>query len=261
MQAFFKKESPMSAHLTILTGHSRGMGLALAQQLLEAGHTVLGISRQRAPGLVEAAQAAKCEFIEWQADLADGAPVAQQLKAWLHTRAATPWQAVSLINNAGMIPAIAPLSKSDPAELARALRVGLETPMQLCAAFLHATAGWSAARKIMNISSGLGRRAMASQSAYCAAKAGMDHFTRCMALDEAHQPQGARVCSVSPGVIATDMQLQLRSASAQDFPDRAGFEGLHAQGQLSSPEAAARRLLAFLARADFGHEPVADVRG
>jgi NAD(P)-dependent dehydrogenase (short-subunit alcohol dehydrogenase family) len=46
--------------------------------------------------------------------------------------------------------------------------------------------------------------AMASQSAYCAAKAGMDHFTRCMALDEAHQPRGAKVCSVSPGVIATD---------------------------------------------------------
>jgi NAD(P)-dependent dehydrogenase (short-subunit alcohol dehydrogenase family) len=251
----------MSTHLTILTGHSRGLGLALAEQLLASGHTVLGISRQRAPGLDQAAQAASGELIEWQADLADGAPVAQQLMAWLQARAAAPWQTVNLINNACMLPAIAPLSKSDPADLARALRVGLETPMQLCAAFLQATASWNAARKIMNISSALGRRAMASQSAYCAAKAGMDHFTRCMALDEAHQPQGARVCSVSPGVIATDMQLQLRSAPAQDFPDRASFEGLHAQGHLSSPEAAARRLLAFLARADYGHEPVADVRG
>lgn len=251
----------MSAHLTILTGHSRGMGLALAQQLLKSGHTLLGISRQRAPGLADAAHTTQCELIEWQADLAEGAPVAQGLEAWLHTQAATPWQAVSLINNAGMIPTIAPLSKSDPTDLARALRVGLETPMQLCAAFLRATSGWSATRKIMNISSGLGRRAMASQSAYCAAKAGMDHFTRCMALDEAHQPQGAKVCSVAPGVIATDMQVQLRSAPAQDFPDRAGFEGLHAQGQLSSPEAAARRLLAYLARTDYGQEPVSDARG
>ena len=251
----------MSAHLIILTGHSRGLGLAMAQQLLASGHTVLGISRQRAPGLAEGAQAASGELMEWQADLADGAPVAQQLMAWLQARAAAPWQAVSLINNAGMIPAIAPLSKSDPAELARALRVGLETPMQLCAAFLQATVSWNAPRKIMNISSGLGRMAMASQSAYCAAKAGMDHFTRCMALDEALQLQGAKVCSVSPGVIATDMQLQLRSATAQDFPNKASFEGLYAQGQLSSPEAAARRLLAFLARADYGLEPVADVRG
>ena len=251
----------MSAHLTILTGHSRGLGLAMAQQLLASGHTVLGLSRQRAPGLAEGAKAASGELMEWQADLADGAPVAQQLMAWLQARAAAPWQAVSLINNAGMIPAIAPLSKSDPAELARALRVGLETPMQLCAAFLQATASWNAPRKIMNISSGLGRMAMASQSAYCAAKAGMDHFTRCMAMDEALQPQGAKVCSVSPGVIATDMQLQLRSAPAQDFPNKASFEGLHAQGQLSRPEAAARRLLAFLARADYGLEPVADVRG
>ena len=159
----------MSAHLTILTGHSRGLGLALAEQLLATGHTVLGISRQRSPGLDQAAQAASGELIEWQADLADGAPVAQQLMAWLQARAAAPWQTVNLINNACMLPAIAPLSKSDPADLARALRVGLETPMQLCAAFLQATASWNAARKIMNISSALGRRAMASQSAYCAA--------------------------------------------------------------------------------------------
>jgi NAD(P)-dependent dehydrogenase (short-subunit alcohol dehydrogenase family) len=65
----------MNTHLTILTGHSRGLGLAMAQQLLEAGHTVLGISRQRATGLDQEAPAASGELIEWQADLADGAPV------------------------------------------------------------------------------------------------------------------------------------------------------------------------------------------
>jgi outer membrane protein OmpA-like peptidoglycan-associated protein len=64
---------------------------------------VLGISRQRAPGLDTAAQAASGELIEWQADLADGAPVAQQLMAWLQARAAAPWQTVNLLNNAGMI--------------------------------------------------------------------------------------------------------------------------------------------------------------
>ena len=73
----------------------------------------------------------------------------------------------------------------DADDLARALRVGLEAPMQLTAAFLGATDAWTVPRKVLNISSGLGRRAMASQAAYCAAKAGMDHFTRCVALDEA----------------------------------------------------------------------------
>jgi hypothetical protein len=56
------------------------------------------------------------------------------------------------------------------------------------------------------------------------------------------------------------MQVQLRSADDALFPDRRGFAGLHQGGQLSSPEDAARRVLAFLARADFGQNPVADVR-
>ena len=57
------------------------------------------------------------------------------------------------------------------------------------------------------------------------------------------------------------MQVQLRSADVAQFPDRGSFEGLKIQGQLTSPEEAARRVLAYLARPDFGEQPVADVRG
>ncbi|MEI7786665.1 MAG: SDR family NAD(P)-dependent oxidoreductase [Betaproteobacteria bacterium] len=249
----------MHTELTILTGHSRGMGRAMAQRLLSQGHLLLGISRGRAQGLAPAAGAAG-ELIEWQADLADGPEVARRLQSWLEGQAALPWRRVTLINNAGLIPAIVPLSRSQPEDLARALRVDLETPMQLCAVVLAATANWPAQRRILNISSGLGRRPMASQSAYCAAKAGMDHFTRCLALDEARMPNGARVCSLAPGVIDTEMQMQLRGAPDPDFPDRQGFEGLYQQGMLSTPDDAAERLLAFLARPDFGQQPVADVR-
>jgi NAD(P)-dependent dehydrogenase (short-subunit alcohol dehydrogenase family) len=144
--------------------------------------------------------------------------------------------------------------------LAEALRVDLEAPMLLTSAFLRATERWRARRKVLNISSGLGRRAMASQAAYCAAKAGMDHFTRCVALEEAGKPNGAKVCSLAPGVIDTDMQVQLRSADASQFPDIGNFIGLKEKGMLTSPAEAAARVLAVLERADFGANPVADVR-
>jgi len=62
-------------------------------------------------------------------------------------------------------PRIAPLSASEPADLAQALRVGLEAPLLPTAAFLRATEPWGLPRKVLNISSGLGRRAMASQAA------------------------------------------------------------------------------------------------
>jgi NAD(P)-dependent dehydrogenase (short-subunit alcohol dehydrogenase family) len=102
---------------------------------------------------------------------------------------------------------------------------------------------------------------MASSAAYCAAKAGMDHFSRCIALEEAALPNGAKVCSLAPGVIATDMQLQLRSADAAHFPDLPTFQGLHDGGQLTSPHDAARRVVDYLNGPNFGQDAVGDVRG
>jgi len=252
----------MKKHLTILTGASRGMGLAMAEQLLNADAVLLCISRHSNDALAQQASACGAELLQWQADLSDAAPVAQRLKEWLATRKPSELVSATLINNAGVISELTPLRDSQADDLARALRLGLEAPMLLCAAFLGATKSWTEVqRKVLNVSSGLGRRAMASSSAYCAAKAGMDHFTRCLALEENHVPNGAAVCSLAPGVIDTDMQLQLRGANSQQFPDQHAFAALHEKGQLSSPATAAGRLLAYLNRPDFGSEPVADVRG
>lgn len=250
----------MQRHLFILTGASRGMGLAMAEQLLSRENHVLCLARHPAPSLAESAARNKDTLEQWALDLSQPEPAALRLKAWLNSLDPQGFLSVTLINNAGVIPTIAPLSASDPAELAVAMRVNLEAPLLLTAAFLQATQAWAVPRKVLNISSGLGRRAMASQAAYCASKAGMDHFTRCVALDEARLANGAKVCSLAPGVIDTDMQVQLRSADAARFPDHAGFAQLKAAGQLSAADAAARRVLAWLARPDFGQQAVADVR-
>jgi benzil reductase ((S)-benzoin forming) len=251
----------MTTHLYILTGASRGMGLAMAQQLLAPHHQLLCISRQANDALTTAAQQASCALTQWTLDLADGPRASQQLKDWLADLNPAAYASATLINNAGVIPRIGPLSQADPRDLAQALRVGLEAPMQLCAAFLGATELWHVPRRVLNISSGLGRNPMASQAGYCAAKAGMDHFTRCLALDEALKPHGARVCSLAPGVIDTDMQVQLRGANPDAFPDQDRFKQLKDKGLLSTAQQAAQQVLAYLARPDFGQQPIADVRG
>jgi benzil reductase ((S)-benzoin forming) len=250
----------MTKHLYILTGASRGMGLAMAQQLLQAGHSLLCISRQTNETLNTLAATHAGSVTQWSQDLADGVGASARLSTWLQSQVPQQWASVTLINNAGVIPRIGPMSQADAADLGHALRVGLEAPMQLTAAFLNATENWNLPRKVLNISSGLGRKAMASQAGYCAAKAGMDHFTRCLALEEALKPMGAKVCSLAPGVIDTDMQVQLRGADASAFPDQNGFIQLKTAGQLTAPADAAARILAFLNRADFGAHPVADVR-
>jgi benzil reductase ((S)-benzoin forming) len=254
-----------SRHLTILTGASRGMGLAMARQLLSPERYLLCISRQTNPDLASLAQQQGATLTQWSQDLGQTTQAAGRLRDWLIEQGSAAFSSATLINNAGVIPRIGPLEDCPADDLANALRVGLEAPMQLTAAFLRATGawvagGWQGPRKVLNVSSGLGRHAMAAQAPYCAAKAGMDHFTRCSALDEAQKAHGAKLVSLAPGVIDTDMQVQLRAGDPAAFPDRQRFVELQRQGQLTSPDAAAERVLAWLQRPDFGDQPVADVR-
>ena len=250
----------MKKHLYILTGASRGMGLAMAQQLLDPMHHLVCISRQVADSLAQRAEERGAGLAQWQLDLSHPLEAAARLGQWLSQQGSDPWSGATLINNAGVVAQAQPLSALDAANISQALRVGLEAPLLLTGTFLQHTQAWNMPRRVLNISSGLGRRAMASQSVYCTAKAGMDQFTRCLALEEALHPRGAKVCSLAPGVIDTDMQVQLRSGDDAQFPDRQGFVALKENGMLTSPADAAARVLAYLARPDFGSQAIADVR-
>jgi benzil reductase ((S)-benzoin forming) len=254
----------MPESLYIVTGASRGMGAAIAEQLLQPGHTVLGISRGVNASLQARAAAASAHVEQWPRDLSRSVEVADELQTWLRRFEPARFDEAVLINNAGVLTRPGPIDDVTSAELSTALRVGLEAAVLLSASFLRATRSWRALRdgrvKVLNISSGLGRRAMAGSAPYCAAKAGMDHFSRALALDEAHRGVGAKIVSLAPGVIETDMQTQLRSADAAGFPDRGHFVQLKSERQLDTPQQAAAKVVACLQRPDFGSRPVADVR-
>jgi NAD(P)-dependent dehydrogenase (short-subunit alcohol dehydrogenase family) len=272
--------APRPSTLVIVTGASRGLGHAIAAQYLSEGAHVLGLSRHPSDDLAgtgagagvrtdrgagaTADEAARLE--QWPVDLANPQPVAERLEAWLAQVASggSPPARLRLIHNAALLSAPGALgdaASSDAAELAQSLRIGLEAPVVLTAGFLRATASWNACdRRVLFVSSGLGRRPMAGTATYCAQKAGLDHFARALALEEAARPQGARVASVAPGVIDSDMQRQLRGADLARFPERVRFDELQRSGALDSPAQAAAKVIARLERADFGEQPVTDVR-
>ncbi|HEV6965028.1 SDR family NAD(P)-dependent oxidoreductase [Roseateles sp.] len=232
-------------HLYIVTGSSRGLGAALVQQLAQSPHnTVLGIARH-------ANAALRAE--QWVQDLADPLPAAERLQAWLGDHGG--WDSATLINNAALLSPPGPLAAAGLEALSAALRVGLEAPVLLSRAFLAGTAGVGR-RRILNISSGLGRRAMAGSASYCAVKAGLDHLSRALALEA----PDVGVVSLAPGVIDTDMQVQLRGADPAQFPEQARFQGLKTGGQLQTPEATAAAVLRYLERPDFGQDVIADIR-
>jgi NAD(P)-dependent dehydrogenase (short-subunit alcohol dehydrogenase family) len=230
----------------------------MAEQLLQRGASVLTMSRR--PDQSLGAKAAAGALLEqWAIDLADGISASARLEAWLRSQQ-NVFCSATLINNAALAGTTGPVSESDASALAAVLRVGLEAPMLLTRAFLLATREWSIPRKVLNISSGAGKKPLAGTAAYCAVKAGLDHFSRVVALDEAHLPNAAMIVSLAPGVIDTDMQTALRESDPRSFPDQPRFVAMKMQGQLTSANDAAAKVLAFLDRRDFGTDVVADIR-
>jgi NAD(P)-dependent dehydrogenase (short-subunit alcohol dehydrogenase family) len=253
----------MTTSLTILTGASRGLGRAMAAQLLDRGGHLLTLQRRPDASLDAVAREHGATLEQWATDLAAPADVNGLLGAWLSEFASRHAQGmparVNLVHNAALLSQPGPIDEASPSELSQALRVGLEAPVLLTATVLRLTAGWGADRRVLFISSGLGRRPMAGSAPYCAVKAGLDHFARALALDQA-QAGGARVVSLAPGVIDTDMQVQLRSADRGAFPEGERFAQLKSGGALDTPEQAAAKVLRMLDRDDFGSNVTADVR-
>ncbi len=255
-----RTDTGASQHLCIVTGSSRGLGRGLVDTLRTRGDTrLLGLSR-RTPD----ADVLPPPHEHWAVDLADPLPTSMRLHAWLLTLATRPWQTVTLINNAATLAKPGPLEDESLPTLSASMRVGLEAPTLLTAAFLHATQAWGARRRVLHISSGLARRAMAGSAAYCAVKAGLDHLARAQALDQSQRRErglnAAAVVSLAPGVIDTDMQKTLRGADAQAFPERVRFKALAEQGMLDAPAATAQKILAYLEDPSFGTTAVADIR-
>lgn len=237
----------------IVTGHSRGLGAAIARNLMARGIPVLGIARQSNTGL---AAAYAPLLTEVALDLAD----TDALDHWLGTDALNAFFANAhralLVNNAGVVSPVAPPGVQGAAAIARAVSLNVAAPLMLSDAVVAATVHL-ADRRILHISSGAARSAYAGWSVYCATKAALDHHARAVTEDAI---AGVRISAVAPGVVDTDMQGELRASDPANFPALPRFEALKRDGQLVSPEDCAERLVTHTLSERFGQAPVADVR-
>jgi len=230
----------------IVTGHTRGLGAAIAAELQARGIAVLGLARGRS-------QLDGIEQVE--VDMGDTAA----LQAWLAGPALRDFLADAdealLVNNAGVVTPVGPLAAQDPADVLRAVALNVGAPLALAAAFVQAAP--RAERRILDVSSGAGRNAYPGWAVYCATKAALDQHARAVQLDG--DPR-VRICSLAPGVIDTDMQAAIRATPDANFPLRARFVELKESGSLDSPEDCARKLADYLLAPRFGSEPVDDLR-
>ncbi|SAK52988.1 SDR family oxidoreductase [Caballeronia ptereochthonis] len=237
----------------ILTGHTRGLGAALAEILLAQGVEVLAISRKRN---TELAARHPGTLHEVELDLADLGALAEWLAGDALRGFVTGAERVLLVNNAGVLAPVGGLVDQKAVEVARAVSVNVAAPLMLAPAVVRASEQ-AADMRIVHISSGAARNAYPGWSVYCATKAALDQHARAVALDG---NPALRICSVAPGVVDTDMQAEIRDTGLDRFPLRERFEALKRDGQLATPEQSARKLIDYLLSDAFGDTPTTDVR-
>lgn len=245
--------------VVILTGASRGLGAALADQLLSSERRLVCIARKPNPLLEQKARDRKAWLDYYLQDLTE-IEASDMLAQSICDELPDDASRLTLINNAGMVEPVARASALPNDQLVRALNLNVAAAMLFSSRFLKGTEDFAGERRILNISSGAARSPYAGWSVYCATKAALDMFSRCVKLEEAVRPNPARIVSLAPGVVDTDMQATVRELDPEDFPNVERFRNLKATNQLASAEEAARRIVLYMARADFGTTEVDDVR-
>lgn len=207
-------ELGIEGRAAIVTGGSRGIGLAVAERLVAEGSRVLIVARGAAT-VAAAAERIGCAALA--ADVT--APGAGELIVD-HARSTLGGVDI-LVNNAGTSRNV-PLDRLDDDDWEEQLALGVMAPMRLmrAAAPLMALAGWG---RIVNVSSSSGKRPSASNAAYSVAKAGMLSLSRAYA--DAFAARGVLVNAVAPGPVATGLwtgsgglaeQIAARSGSSAD---------------------------------------------
>jgi benzil reductase ((S)-benzoin forming) len=233
-----------------ITGTSRGLGKALAAELLNGkGNRVFGIGRN--------CTISHDRYHHYDLDLSATEEVCR-----FRFQLPKGTRRVVLVNNAGVIAPVAPVGRLDNQALGTGFTVNLISPAVLMNNFVRHTQRSRARRLILNISSGAARHVVDSWAPYCASKSGLDMFSEVLHDEQqTHSPKNpVRVFSIAPGVVDTGMQAQIRAVPKKDFASKERFKKMKTEGLLAPADETARCILKILARPEKYAHVCLDVR-
>jgi NAD(P)-dependent dehydrogenase (short-subunit alcohol dehydrogenase family) len=224
-------ETRFDGRVAIVTGGSRGIGLAVAQLFIEAGARVV-ITGRDGSALQTALARLGPAASSFQGDASDE-PAAEACVTETLTRHG---RLDILVNNAAHVPPEATLLELSLAELDAAYRLNIRAPIAwaraACRAWMSGNGG-----AIINVGSLGGLTLQPGMGAYGASKAALAHVTRYLAAELGPQ---VRVNLVAPGLIRTEQSRRAWEGR------EAGIGGRLPAGRLGEPEDVARAI-AFLA--------------
>ncbi|MCF8231069.1 MAG: (S)-benzoin forming benzil reductase [Bacteroidales bacterium] len=226
----------------IITGASRGIGAAIADELIDPANHLICSSRTKNKSLVEKAEQKGCTIDYYELDFADSSLVTTQFSGIFRTIDWENAKSVSLINNAGMLEPVARAEDSDPWAMVDHITVNLTSLMLISSGFIHAGKSHKVPKTILNISSGAAYNPYRGWSSYCTSKAGALMFSRVLAEEQKEAENPVKVISLAPGVVETSMQETIRSKSAEEFPNIDKFISLKKENKLYDPAFVARKI-------------------
>jgi len=197
----------LSGKTAIITGASRGIGAAAARHLAGLGATVVLAARSEGAiaGIAAEIVAAGGRALAVPCDVAS----ATEVRALIDRAHAETGRIDILVNNAGVIEPVARLADSDPEAWGAVVDINLKGVYYglrfAIPEMLKAGGG-----TVINISSGAATGALEGWSHYCATKAGVLSLTKVADLE--YRDRGIRVIGLSPGTVATEMQVQIRAS-------------------------------------------------
>jgi 3-oxoacyl-[acyl-carrier protein] reductase len=206
-------------HNVIVTGGSRGLGLAMSGALASAGYRVIAVARKSSPELTAAAAKATQEgrgAIEFRpcdlSDLEALAPLVRALRADFGAL-------YGLINNAGLGTS-GILSNMRDAEIQRLIQLNTVSPIVLSKYVVRSMMTQREGR-IVNIASIVASTGYSGLSVYSATKASLIGFTRSLAREVGQL--GITVNALAPGFVDTEMTHELSDSQRQKIARRSAL--------------------------------------
>jgi len=195
--------------IILITGVTRGLGRAMAEEFIRLGHTVVGCGRNTAT--VKSLQSRFGEPHEfYSVDVASDTAV----KSWASVVLAKHGAPDLLINNAGAINRNAPLWELDAREFDQVMDTNVRGVANMVRHFVPAMRDRKSG-VVINFSSGWGRSVDAEVAPYCASKWAVEGLTQALAQE---LPSSMAAVPLNPGIVNTEMLQSCFGSSAASYP-------------------------------------------
>lgn len=238
--------------IAIITGGSKGIGLALCKKYSKNDYTVFSIARTKNN---------LTNITQFSCDISDINEMEKVFLSVFSTLKKEDISDITLINNAGILGDIAPVEKNSLQSIEQTVKVNLTATIATCSLFIKLTKNWKSVKKIINISSGAAVSPYEGWSSYCSTKAGVDMLTQVIAKEQSSIENGVSIFSIHPGVVDTQMQSEIRSTSKKDFAMVDKFVEIHKNEQLFSSDFVAAKIFVIDTDNLIENGSIMDIRG